>query len=304
MSDRNMSVLPTQSMLRNTGASSLASAIDLHGGLAVFSGRLKINLNKRRPNGYWSDFDTLSSSLKEFMDQKIKDGQDPVMPTAQELVNAGHADLVKAIRLHGGFSVVAAKMGLHSHRKQMWNETNVLKVLQRMQKQGMQINRQVIRDENVNGLESAVDRFGGFPYFTALLEDNNEACILQLPFSDGVIDQIDVKRVPNHDQLQYNRDCPVPYIERVATCMETWLAERPSLGRLPTKVELESTGRGNIWKAIQRAGGIQKLSQYMEIPYKETRGKKKRTQPLPQHEPHVMDEINLWDAYHEFLLID
>ena len=59
--------LPTQRELRAAQASSLASAIDLHGGMAEFSSRLKVPMAARRPNGYWADFTNLSRALRAFL---------------------------------------------------------------------------------------------------------------------------------------------------------------------------------------------------------------------------------------------
>lgn len=303
------SVLPTQGMLRSGGAHSLAASIDFHGGLSVFASRMNLKLHTRRPNGYWQNFNALRDELLAFlsassMAKQASDGESPtgsefVMPTAQDLMKEGRSDLVRAVRLHGGFTHVALAMGINSHRSSsQWEETGILKALGKLKGQGMQISRHTIREADMAGLESAIDRLGGFPYFLKLLEDDKESC--QLFLTSSSVDDIWSESV-TCDQLQ----CPTPYIDKVANNVLIWMQTNSDIKyRLPTRSELELSGRLDLWRCIQRAGGLQKLSEYLNIPFIETRGRKKaqpRKEEVAQDTP---DLLQSWKAYEEFVLID
>ena len=311
------SVLPTQGMLRSSGAHSLASSIDYHGGLSVFADLMNLKLHTRRPNGYWKNFDVLRDELLGFLstsstvsdlasesESLCSSQMNFVMPTAQELMKEGRSDLVRAVRLHGGFTQVALAMGIHSHRSSsQWEEVGILKALRRLKSQGKHISRQAIREEDMAGLESAIDRLGGFPYFLKLLDDNRESC---QPFpKSSSVDDIWSSESSSCDTLQ----CPTPYIEKVANSVVVWMETNSDIKyRLPTRQELELNGRLDIWRCIQRAGGLQKLSEYLDIPFIETRGRKKVQTRKEQHDEaneteETEDLLQTWKAYEDFTLV-
>lgn len=108
--------LPTQAQLRESGASTLANSVCSLGGLGVFSRRMGLPMNVRRPNGYWDDFANLAAELQPFLQQPpagsgAKGGRGgkagaepprPVFPKQQQLLAAGASCLVHAIKQHGG----------------------------------------------------------------------------------------------------------------------------------------------------------------------------------------------------------
>lgn len=296
MKENRMTTLPTQAMLRKNGKHSLASSIDYHGGLSVFASKLGLNLHKRRPNGFWSNFESLKREITQFIENEP--GVDEIMPTAQDLVRAGRSDLVRAIRMHGGFSKVALSIGIMPHRSSHhWEEVGILSFLQTLKKNGYEISRHSIRESKVAGLESAIDRLGGFPYFNELLEDSKESCALYLTKYTGEDNNLLSSEQPACEHLT----CPAPYIERVAKKLCIWMEQSNiERDRLPTKRELVVAGRLDIWRSIQRAGGLQKMSEYLHVPYKETRGRK------AQHEVPEMKQnlLETWNAYDDFVLID
>ena len=299
MKENNMSTLPTQAMLRKNGKHSLASSIDDHGGLSIFASKMGLKLYKRRPNGFWSNLKVLKHEITQFIKEEESNHPDS-MPTAQELVKAGRSDLVRAIRMHGGFSEVASSIGVKSHRSlHQWEESGILNFLQGLKQNGIEISRTSIRKANLSGLESAIDRLGGFPYFIQLLEDDREECVLFLKDSinpDG--NNLSLEK-PTCEHLK----CPIPYIERVARKLSIWMSLRKSNSfndRLPTRKELEDAGRLDIWRSIQRAGGVQRMSEYLSLPYKETRGRKSREMEQEKTE----GLLEKWNAYEDFILID
>ncbi len=299
MKENNMSTLPTQAMLRKKGKHSLASSIDHHGGLSIFASKMGLKLYKRRPNGFWSNLKVLNHELRQFIRDEEGSHVDS-MPTAQELVRAGRSDLVRAIRMHGGFSEVAASVGMKPHRSSKnWEEVRILNLLRVLKRNGIEISRTSIRSADKPGLESAIDRLGGFPYFLELLQEGKEECALILTdnFDD---DHIWSSESPKCERL----NCPIPYIERVAKLLSTWMSTRKPVGskdRLPTKQELEDAGRLDIWRSMQRAGGVQKMSEYLHLPYKETRGRKSRGE---SGENKIRGLLGKWTAYEDFILID
>jgi hypothetical protein len=145
---------------------------------------------------------------------------------------------------------------------------------------------------NMDGLESAIDRLGGFPYFIQLLDEEHEMCVVHLSSSEE----------PVCDQLQ----CPVPYIQKIATKVRVWMASKGLSRRLPTRKELENADRVDIWRGIQRAGGLQKLSEYMHVEFVETRGRKKMNQNKNEEGQGMNTQVLLdsWNAYEDFVLID
>jgi hypothetical protein len=72
--------------------------------------------------------------------------------------------------------------------------------------------------------------------------------------------------------------------------------------RLPTRKELENANRVDIWRGIQRAGGLQKLSEYMHVEFVETRGRKKTKKKKVIESTQVL--LDSWNAYEDFVLID
>ena len=92
--------LPTQQQLRDSGANTLAASVGSLGGLAAFSERMGLPLNARHPNGYWDDFEHLAQELAPFLAPSPNGRR--VFPKQQQLVAAGRAYLVPAIKLHGG----------------------------------------------------------------------------------------------------------------------------------------------------------------------------------------------------------
>lgn len=103
-------VMPKEDELRGWGLSSLAFAIQKHGGFPKFA-RNHGYLSFRKPNGYYADFEVLKVELLRWVDES---GLARTMPTTQQLKNASppRSDLVKAISQHGGPSEVAKILDL------------------------------------------------------------------------------------------------------------------------------------------------------------------------------------------------
>lgn len=74
-----------------------------------------LELPKRKPDGYWKNFENLERDILEL---NVLRGQIGVMPKAAQLKQLGRGDLMKAIsKHHGGYQSVAERMGLSFGKK-------------------------------------------------------------------------------------------------------------------------------------------------------------------------------------------
>ena len=69
---------------------------------------------------------------------------------------------------------------------------------------------------------------------------------------------------------------PQPAVVQVGLALEQLIAARGWERRVPTKQELLAAGRRDLHAAITRCGGAQKLAEHLQLPYTETRGRRKR----------------------------
>jgi hypothetical protein len=104
-------IMPTKRALQGAGQNSLVSAIAKHGGILSVAERLNLNRpGAHKPLGYWNDFAHVEQEIHAFIVEHEITG---MMPSGSQLLVAGRDDLKTAISKHGGFSAVAAQMGLN-----------------------------------------------------------------------------------------------------------------------------------------------------------------------------------------------
>jgi protein-tyrosine-phosphatase/ribosomal protein L13E len=188
MRARRAQRLPTQRELRASGASSLASAVDAHGGLAAFARRLGVPMAARRPNGYWDEFENLARALKPYLvaappTGSASGGAEQVLPTQAALGAAGRADLLRAIRHHGGSAAVAARLGVGAKKGTGWSQEELveeLRVVAEASGAGAGApsgsgagaaglpSRALLVAGGRRDLAAAVQKLGGFEYFRGL----------------------------------------------------------------------------------------------------------------------------------------
>lgn len=102
-------IMPKAAQLRQLGRYDLAMAISkYHGGYRSVASRLGLTYTGQR-FGYWHDFANVESELQAFIEQQ---GTPGVMPSRQQLEQAGEKPLAAAIGLHGGVLAVARRLGL------------------------------------------------------------------------------------------------------------------------------------------------------------------------------------------------
>jgi len=317
MKTRRTDRLPSQKELRQSGCSSLASAIDVHGGLAVFSGLLGVRLSARRSNGYWQDFEVLSRALTPYLrsvnvGNATRGGKDCAavfLPTQRQLRDAGRADLLRAIRCHGGSAAVARRMGIGVRRGGGWTEQELAQQLIVVAGNATPDRRQLVLRGHAE-LVSAVDRLGGFPYFRHHIiqsppsSSSSSSLLLSLPVAPCLGGQ-----EPSPSEEKDFRSLPM--IDRAVVKVQRWITQQAqqqqsvndssSSGRggngsgvcfevggkgalchkktlvVTTKTELMATGAGDVWVTIQRSGGGRRVAEYMGWEWVETRGRPRKS---------------------------
>jgi protein-tyrosine-phosphatase len=184
MNHMGLERLPTQKELRANGESSMASAIDMHGGMAVFATRLGIPLALRKPNGYWKNFEALKRELQPYIDgdmaaiQAAPSYRESIMPLIlQRLRSEGRNDVAGAIQMHGGSKAVALKLGLLWEADVSGERTVEIKgIVERLRLWMRQVGlvnrfptRQELREHGRTDLAADVKTYGGGKCFAQLL---------------------------------------------------------------------------------------------------------------------------------------
>lgn len=200
-------LLPSQSQLRRTGSSSLAFAITKHGGYAkLFAGmpaQHGFKIGQRKASGHWQDFETLKQELQPYLHPILQPGPgsgDPTaesqrhchaagvrqqafskgtgvmsssqqgcykMATQQELMAADRMDLLNAVRLWGGFTAVADRMGAlpnTRHKRSHSDLRQEIEAVIREQdwKPGVMPNGVQLQSAGQHHLVAAIRQMGGF----------------------------------------------------------------------------------------------------------------------------------------------
>jgi protein-tyrosine-phosphatase len=330
MKDRTSDRLPSQQELRRAGASSLASAVDAHGGLAVFADLMGVELAARRPNGHWASFESLAREILPYLNRSAhNDSQEEYnnnrgggsngtgsastatttspmptayLPTQRQLLAAGRGDLLRAIRQHGGSSVVAERLGVSVRRGSGWTVNEVWQELAEFAggdeaESGLCLvglpTRQELTQEGRKDLVAVVDRLGGFPFFRQHLQ---EVCSREGPASvetnAGGANAVDGNaEVSVKGRKRGQEDKPrvavkakrgLPTLERVAADIERWMASRAEeelrfpVSRVPSRKELQAAGREDLWIAAQRCGGMRRIAEHLGLGWVETRGRRRQ----------------------------
>jgi hypothetical protein len=103
-------VMPTLPLLRRAGRHDLVHGIQMHGGVAAIGDRLGLaHRGPRKPSGYWQDPANIDREVLAFIAEHGKQG---VMPTQQQMVQAGRVDLSLAVTRGGGQRATAERLGL------------------------------------------------------------------------------------------------------------------------------------------------------------------------------------------------
>lgn len=265
--------MPTQSELIEAGRVDLAGAIRRYGswktvadevGLVlssiakprglnlIFCTKLKLRSGGIRPHMYWRNFENLRAELTDAISQLCGNEEleecGNVIPTAAQLQVAGRSDLVRAIRMHGGWNVVAERLdiGVRFRPKEYWNhfphiEEEVRRIISEhmpgSDTETMPSLRQV-KEHGTPGLYNAiVRRFGG---------------------AAKVAKQMGLATARKPHGYWSRETLRKEVLSCVKELCEANPSRDPSL--MPSKPEFKSIGREIVYSAVERMGGIHAIA--------------------------------------------
>ncbi len=225
--------MPTHNDLVSSGRSALSSAINKHGGIPVVAKRLGLERpNAQKPGGYWDDFANLEKELRTFISVHVTDG---VFPTYSELAKYGRTDLAYAVNKHGGFALVAEKLGLAFNRKTpgYWEDfANVERELRSFivtyGEDGVMPLQSELRNRGRTDLAFAINKHGGFPI---------------------VAERLGFKRPSAQKPEGYWDD-----FVNVEKELRTFIVEHGTETIMPTAVEFRTQGHSDLIAAIDKHG--------------------------------------------------
>lgn len=245
-------IMPTGTYLDSQGRSDLHRAIGIHGGFPSVAQLLKLERpHALKPTGYWSDFKNVEKELLSFISEH---GEEGVMPTQPVLADAGHSDLVNAIRRHGGTPSVAERLGLSRPNAKKpsgyWDSfANVQKELHgfilNFGTKGMMPTASELSSNGRIDLVEAISKYGGFPV---------------------VSDQLGLKR--------RIADMPDGYWDDFANVekeLRNFVSKHGRNGVMPTNKELNKAGSSGLAKAINKHGGFVTVSDKIGLSHPDDR---------------------------------
>jgi hypothetical protein len=192
---------------------------------------------KRKPHGYWENFDNLQAELLVFLQENGLSA----FPTRDVFVKCHRADLSNAIGHHGGSYPVAQKMGLilaHNKKPQKyWNDFENLK-------------RELLEALEENGWEA-------IPIQSKLVAAGRADICIAMTKHGGIY------KVSERVGVRLETDeKPNGYwtLEVTIRELEEFLKVHP-FENFPTKRELVSYNRFDLINAIKHNGGVHKIAQ-------------------------------------------
>jgi len=198
--------------------------------------------SKRKPAGYWDNFENLRSELLEFIHTHSLDA----MPTQSMLVENSRNDLCRAITLNGGFFEVAKKCGFKIHNAhkppKYWNDFENLKI-------------ELIEAIKKNG-------WSGIPIQPELIAAGRSDLVNALRKHGGIY------KVAQRLSLGVATDeKPNGYwtLENMRMELNEFISIN-QLEKMPTITYMQSKGRFDLIHGIDLHGGIYKVAELMNLP--------------------------------------
>lgn len=194
---------------------------------------------------YWNDFSRLEAELRAFMKAQ---GKPAVLPTQHALQVAGRADLVHAIRRHGGPRAVAERMGVEpSNRRKSYGywrnfanlEAEIRAYAAASDAPDMMPTQEELQANGRSDMVNAIRRNGGFY---------------------SVADRLGLRRKRPIHPLNYWHDFAT--VERE---LRLYLDEIGQPDLIPTYPELIEAQRFDLKYAIERHGGLAAVAQRMGL---------------------------------------
>ncbi|MTJ48808.1 hypothetical protein [Dolichospermum sp. UHCC 0259] len=164
-----LGMMPTAEQLKQLGRTDLERAISKHhSGFQSVAEQLGLEFKKKRA-GYWQDFANIEKHILAFISLH---GTADIMPTKQELEEAGERSLANAMNLHGGFPEVAQRLGLklsYSRKERdYWKDTDnfkseLLQVVEQLGTPGVMPTHEQLTEIGRTDLIAAITSNGGWP---------------------------------------------------------------------------------------------------------------------------------------------
>jgi len=239
-------IMPIKVELLRAGRGDLAKALIKHGGIEVVAERLGLRLPpyKRKRHGYWEDFANVTSELQNFI---AEHGIPGVMPTQNDLTQAGLSSLTNAIDHHGGIYAVAERLGLRlshaQHPDGYWDdfvnvERELLAFASEYGTPGVMPSRNDLRQAGLHDLNGALKKHGG-----------TSAVAKRLNL------QPKIKPMGHWDDFT-----------NVERALSAYIYEYGTLGVMPTTSELQKAGQNSLVIAItQKHGGMALVAERLGI---------------------------------------
>ena len=237
-------VMPTHQEFYAVKRSDLPFAIAKHGGVATVRQRLGLRAPAKRP-GPWDDFSRVEQELRIFVDTQ---GIAGIMPTREQLKQAGRRDLIAAIDTHGGSFAVAQRLQLQltsgNKPNGYWDDfTRVEEAVKRyLITSNTTETMPTLTELNQAGqgdLAAAISRHGGIGAVAQRMG-------LQLGSS-------------SHPNGYWNE------FSHVELELRSFIEEQGTSGIMPTAVQLENAGYGNLLHGIAKHGGVTALARRLGL---------------------------------------
>lgn len=279
--------MPSVQDLTTAGRTDLLRAIREHGGLVAVAKKLGVKV--RRGSG-WDEakilqelrnFAALSSASKARIPASVAlsngsltgEATIEIMPTRDQLITAGRGDIAAAVNKLGGFS----------YFRELYQSTRS------------------IRKSSSSSFEDSGGGGGGDAFSTTISTTTGAS-------SSAATATVASEVLVLHDKK-------LSYIEDVAEQLEQWMSTSTIAPkkRIPTRAELVTAGREDLWALISRCGGGRRVAEHMGLDWVETRGRRKKSSDDEEEQEGYTSsggggsdprsEIHMLDAYEEFVFI-
>lgn len=251
--------LPTQQELRAGGRTDLIGGIRQHGGSLAVARRLGWAVR----HGRLPSEAAVVQQLLAFAEAARRASGGPVgprpallpMPTLRQLEEGGRADLAGAVMRLGGVQAFAALLEAEPLRGGLQARAAPAPQLgSRGQQEATRLHLRLQLQEPGRPPAGAGSHILTYP----------------APASSG--------RFSSAPRRAAVPEPPQPAVVQAGRALMQLIEARGWERRVPTKQELLAAGRRDLHAAITRCGGAQKLAEHLQLPYTETRGRRRRGQ--------------------------